>query len=148
MGGQWVFVELENGNDVLCFRRMFLTNEFRDMEDVWFTTAPNLTVNTVEVFYVKKHCSIVSPVKSYLSSSQMLMDQCPMLQSVGQLSGWSLTPDDVALLRGILESSNSSLVSLFSTVRRKNMRSYMMSFTCSIHTDIHGTISGFDAIVE
>ena len=38
------------------------------------------------------------------------MDRCPELQSIGQLSGWALTPDDLALLRGILKSSNSCLV--------------------------------------
>lgn len=38
------------------------------------------------------------------------MDRCPALQSIGQLSGWSLTPDDVVLLRGLLKSANSALV--------------------------------------
>jgi len=38
------------------------------------------------------------------------MDSCPELQSVGQLNGWSLTPDDLALIRGLLKSGNSSIV--------------------------------------
>jgi len=38
------------------------------------------------------------------------MDSCPELQSVGQLTGWSLTPDDLALIRGLLKSGNSSIV--------------------------------------
>lgn len=58
------------------------------------------------------------------------MDRCPELQSIGQLSGWvnflvktlnfifefffltsqALTPDDLALLRGMLKSANSCLV--------------------------------------
>lgn len=38
------------------------------------------------------------------------MERCVELQSIGQLSGWALTPDDVALLRGILKSANSCLV--------------------------------------
>lgn len=38
------------------------------------------------------------------------MDRCPELQSIGQLSGWALTPDDLVLLRGMLKSGNSSLV--------------------------------------
>lgn len=41
---------------------------------------------------------------------QLLMDSCPELQSVGQLTGWSLSPDDLALIRGLLKSGNSSLV--------------------------------------
>lgn len=38
------------------------------------------------------------------------MERCIELQSVGQLSGWSLTPDDLALIKGLLKSGNSSLV--------------------------------------
>lgn len=38
------------------------------------------------------------------------MERCPELQSLGQLSGWSLNIDDLALLRAILKSGNSSLV--------------------------------------
>ncbi|KAJ6647003.1 hypothetical protein Bhyg_02221 [Pseudolycoriella hygida] len=67
---------------------IFLEHYFNQLEDIWFTSAPNLTVNTVEV----------------------LMDRCPELQSIGQLSGWALTPDDLALLRGMLKSANSCLV--------------------------------------
>lgn len=38
------------------------------------------------------------------------MERCPELESLGQLSGWSLTHDDLQLLRGILKSGNSSLL--------------------------------------
>uniref|UniRef100_A0A1B0GK90 Putative f-box protein n=1 Tax=Lutzomyia longipalpis TaxID=7200 RepID=A0A1B0GK90_LUTLO len=45
-----------------------------------------------------------------MSTVEILLERCPELQSLGQLSGWALTPDDLSLLRGILKSSNSSLV--------------------------------------
>uniref|UniRef100_A0A0K8V448 Uncharacterized protein n=1 Tax=Bactrocera latifrons TaxID=174628 RepID=A0A0K8V448_BACLA len=67
---------------------IFVEHDFYALEDVWFTLAPNLTVQSIEI----------------------LMDRCPELQSVGQLSGWSLTPDDLALIRGLLKSGNSCLV--------------------------------------
>ncbi|XP_053658274.1 uncharacterized protein LOC128707348 [Anopheles marshallii] len=67
---------------------MVIEHDFYQLEDVWFTSAPYLSIAAVEI----------------------LMDRCPELQSVGQLSGWALTPDDVTLLRGILKSCNSSLV--------------------------------------
>ncbi|XP_017075395.2 uncharacterized protein LOC108110722 isoform X1 [Drosophila eugracilis] len=67
---------------------MFMQHDFKVLEDVWFTLAPELTVQSVE----------------------LLMDSCPELQSVGQLTGWSLTPDDLALIRGLLKSGNSSIV--------------------------------------
>lgn len=38
------------------------------------------------------------------------MERCPALDSLGQLSGWALTPDDLALLRGLIKSGNSSLL--------------------------------------
>ncbi|XP_017477209.1 PREDICTED: uncharacterized protein LOC108367135 isoform X1 [Rhagoletis zephyria] len=66
---------------------IFVEHEFNELEDIWFTLAPNLTVQSIEI----------------------LMDRCPELQSVGQLSGWSLTPDDLALIRGLLKSGNSCL---------------------------------------
>ncbi|XP_011207695.2 uncharacterized protein LOC105229250 [Bactrocera dorsalis] len=66
---------------------IFVEHDFYALEDVWFTLAPNLTVQSIEI----------------------LMDRCPELQSVGQLSGWSLTPDDLALIRGLLKSGNSCL---------------------------------------
>ncbi|XP_067623600.1 uncharacterized protein [Eurosta solidaginis] len=66
---------------------IFVEHDFNLLEDVWFTLAPNLTVQAIEI----------------------LMDRCPELQSVGQLSGWSLTPDDLALIRGLLKSGNSCL---------------------------------------
>ncbi|XP_030384163.1 uncharacterized protein LOC115631531 isoform X2 [Scaptodrosophila lebanonensis] len=67
---------------------IFMQHDFKVLEDIWFTLAPELTVQAVEV----------------------LMDSCPELQSIGQLTGWSLTPDDLALVRGLLKSGNSSLV--------------------------------------
>ncbi|KPU73819.1 uncharacterized protein Dana_GF15683, isoform C [Drosophila ananassae] len=67
---------------------MFVQHDFKVLEDIWFTLAPELTVQAVE----------------------LLMDSCPELQSVGQLTGWSLTPDDLALIRGLLKSGNSSIV--------------------------------------
>uniref|UniRef100_A0A8D8B8R0 (northern house mosquito) hypothetical protein n=1 Tax=Culex pipiens TaxID=7175 RepID=A0A8D8B8R0_CULPI len=70
------------------FSTLLIEKDFYQLEDVWFTTAPNLTMASIE----------------------MLMDRCPELQSLGQLSGWSLTPDDVTLLRAIIKSCNSALV--------------------------------------
>ncbi|XP_073824922.1 uncharacterized protein [Musca autumnalis] len=67
---------------------IFLQHNFYALEDIWFTLAPNLTIQSIQV----------------------LMNECPELQSVGQLSGWALSPDDLALLRGLLKSGNSSLV--------------------------------------
>ncbi|TDG53567.1 hypothetical protein AWZ03_000382 [Drosophila navojoa] len=67
---------------------LFAQHDFKVLEDIWFTIAPELTVQSVE----------------------LLMDSCPELQSVGQLTGWSLSPDDLSLIRGLLKSGNSSLV--------------------------------------
>ncbi|GAB0097536.1 uncharacterized protein DMENIID0001_131820 [Sergentomyia squamirostris] len=64
---------------------LFVENNFSVLEDIWFTSAPNLTISTVEI----------------------MLERCPELSSLGQLSGWALTPDDLSLLRGILKSSNS-----------------------------------------
>ncbi|XP_065357969.1 uncharacterized protein LOC135952102 isoform X1 [Calliphora vicina] len=74
-----------NDEDIVS---IFIEHDFNVLEDVWFTLAPNLTVQSIEI----------------------LMERCPELQSIGQLSGWSLTPDDLALIRGLLKSGNSSLV--------------------------------------
>lgn len=76
------------------FSTLLIEKDFNQLEDVWFTTAPHLTMASIE----------------------MLMDRCPELQSLGQLSGWSLTPDDVTLLRGIIKSCNSALVLSPSTI--------------------------------
>lgn len=70
------------------FCSLVIEKDFYKLEDIWFTTAPHMSMASVE----------------------MLMDRCPELQSLGQMSGWSLTPDDVTLLRGILKSCNSSLL--------------------------------------
>lgn len=59
---------------------------FPRLEDVWFTSAPNLSIKAVE----------------------SLM-KLPMLSSLGQLSGWNLDPDDIQLIRGVIRSKNSSL---------------------------------------
>ncbi|EDW63956.1 uncharacterized protein [Drosophila virilis] len=74
-----------NDDDIVS---MFVQHDFKVLEDIWFTLAPELTVQAVE----------------------LLMDSCPELQSVGQLTGWSLSPDDLSLIRGLLKSGNSSLV--------------------------------------
>ncbi|XP_063700271.1 uncharacterized protein LOC134830652 [Culicoides brevitarsis] len=70
--------------------RIFLEHDFNHLEDIWFTEAQNLTLATCEI----------------------LIERCPQLQSIGQLTGWRLTPDDVILLKGILKSSNSSIAML------------------------------------
>ncbi|XP_058462270.1 uncharacterized protein LOC131437119 isoform X2 [Malaya genurostris] len=70
------------------FCSLMIEKNFYQLEDIWFTTAPHMSMTSVEI----------------------LMDRCPELQSLGQLSGWSLTPDDVSLLRGILKSCNSALM--------------------------------------
>ncbi|XP_055586731.1 uncharacterized protein LOC129739348 isoform X2 [Uranotaenia lowii] len=70
------------------FCNLLVEKDFYQLEDIWFTTAPHMTMASIE----------------------MLMDRCPELQSLGQLSGWSMNPDDVTLLRGILKSCNASLM--------------------------------------
>lgn len=89
-------------------------HELLYMEDVWFTSAPNLTVSTVEVrLHIENgriEWNFCVQMSESLFKMQLLMDRCPALQSIGQLSGWSLMPDDVALLRGLLKSANSALV--------------------------------------
>ncbi|KAG5677089.1 hypothetical protein PVAND_006873 [Polypedilum vanderplanki] len=65
---------------------ILLEYNFNKLEDIWFTSAPNFTMVTME-----------------------LLLQLPELMSIGQLSGWRLTPDDIILLKGILRSGNSCL---------------------------------------
>lgn len=67
---------------------MLHKNKFDNLEGVWFPRAPLLTRETVE----------------------LMMETCPKLQSLGQLGGWSVTPDDIMLLRAIIESTNTDLV--------------------------------------
>lgn len=66
---------------------ILLEHDFYDLEDIWFTTAENLTMKTIETMLLR----------------------LPNLSSLGQLAGWKLQADDVALLRAILKSGNSSL---------------------------------------
>ncbi|GBP50613.1 hypothetical protein EVAR_28803_1 [Eumeta japonica] len=62
--------------------------KFDNLEGLWFPNAPRLTRDTVE----------------------LLMECCPKLQSLGQLSGWRFTPDDMMLMRAIIASTNTDLV--------------------------------------
>lgn len=62
--------------------------KFENLEGIWFPNAPRLTSDTVE----------------------LLMERCPKLHSLGQLSGWRYTPDDMMLMRAIIASSNIDLV--------------------------------------
>ncbi|KAI9575883.1 hypothetical protein GQX74_005655 [Glossina fuscipes] len=71
-----------NGEDIVS---IFIEHDFKDLEDIRFTLAPNLTVQSIEI----------------------LMDRRPELQTVGQLSGWALTPDHLALIRGLLKSAST-----------------------------------------
>lgn len=68
--------------------RMLRRYKFEHLEGIWFPNAPRLTVATVE----------------------LLMECCPKLQSLGQLSGWRYTPDDMMLMRAIIASTNIDLV--------------------------------------
>lgn len=61
---------------------------FENLEGIWFPIAPRLTVETVE----------------------LLMETCPNLRSLGQLSGWRFTPDDMMLMRAIIASTNTDLI--------------------------------------
>lgn len=67
-------------------RSIFLDHPFEQLQDLWFTSAPNLTLQSVEV----------------------LMN-LPELKSLGQLTGWSLDPDDMEFLRGVVKSRNTRL---------------------------------------
>lgn len=62
--------------------------KFNNLEAIWFPIAPRLTCNTVE----------------------LLMENLPKLQSLGNLSGWRFTPDDMMLMRAIIASTNLDLV--------------------------------------
>ncbi|XP_041982201.1 uncharacterized protein LOC121735431 [Aricia agestis] len=68
--------------------RMLRRYRFENLEGIWFPNAPRLSRDTVE----------------------LLMDCCPKLQSLGQLSGWRFTPDDMMLMRAIIASTNTDLV--------------------------------------
>ncbi|XP_072944720.1 uncharacterized protein [Epargyreus clarus] len=68
--------------------RMIRRYKFENLEGIWFPNAPRLTRDTVE----------------------LLMECCPKLQSLGQLSGWQFTPDDMMLMRAIIASTNTDLV--------------------------------------
>lgn len=61
---------------------------FDNLEAIWFPNAPRLTVETVE----------------------LLMETCPKLVSLGELSGWRYTPDDMMLMRAIINSTNTDLI--------------------------------------
>lgn len=69
---------------------MFRRYKFDNLEAIWFPNAPRLTQDTVE----------------------LLMETCPNLRSLGQLSGWRYTPDDMMLMRAIIVSTNTDLVLL------------------------------------
>lgn len=71
-----------------CVFRLLHKNKFDNLEGVWFPRAPLLTRETVE----------------------LMMETCPKLQSLGQLAGWAVTPDDMMLLKAIIESTNTDLV--------------------------------------
>lgn len=67
-------------------RHIFLNHRFEQLQDVWFTSAPHLTLQSVEVFL-----------------------QLPELKSLGQLTGWAMNYDDLQFLRGIVKSRNTRL---------------------------------------
>ncbi|CAH0680196.1 unnamed protein product [Chilo suppressalis] len=68
--------------------RMLRRYKFEHLEGIWFPNAPRLTRDTVD----------------------LLMECCPKLTSLGQLSGWQFTPDDMMLMRAIIASTNTDLV--------------------------------------
>ncbi|CAH2093057.1 unnamed protein product [Euphydryas editha] len=70
--------------------RMLRRYRFDNLESVWFPNAPRLTRDTVE----------------------LLIETCPNLRSLGQLSGWRYTPDDMMLMRAIIASTNTDLILL------------------------------------
>ncbi|XP_045500661.1 uncharacterized protein LOC123698108 [Colias croceus] len=72
-------------NDMARILRRY---KFPNLEALWFPHAPRLTRDTVE----------------------LLMECCPKLQSLGQLSGWQYTPDDMMLMRAIIASTNTDLI--------------------------------------
>lgn len=74
-------------------RYIFLNHRFEQLENVWFTSAPHLTLESVEIFM-----------------------QLPVLKSLGQLTGWAMDYDDLQFLRGIVKSRNTRLSLLPSSV--------------------------------
>ncbi|XP_026473858.1 uncharacterized protein LOC113377678 [Ctenocephalides felis] len=70
--------------------RIFNNNEFPYLEDLWFLNA------------------------SYLStaSAEIMMDRCPVLTVLGQLSGWNVTYEDLELMRTMISSANTKLALL------------------------------------
>ncbi|VVC90022.1 unnamed protein product [Leptidea sinapis] len=70
--------------------RMLRRYKFPNLEAVWFPNAPRLSLDTVE----------------------LLMECCPKLSSLGQLSGWRFSPDEMMLMRAIIASTNTDLVLL------------------------------------
>lgn len=67
---------------------MLRTNNFENLEGIWFPHAPLLTNDTVEV----------------------MLETCPKLHTLGQFCGWSITPDDMMLLGAIIESTNTDIM--------------------------------------
>lgn len=67
-------------------RHIFLNHRFENLQDVWFTSAPNLTMEAVEVFM-----------------------QLPEIKSLGQLTGWAMDHDDLQFLRGVVKNRNTRL---------------------------------------
>ncbi|XP_031328444.1 uncharacterized protein LOC116159573 [Photinus pyralis] len=63
------------------------------LEELWFSCAKYLTTTSV----------------------QLLMGHCPKLKSLGQLTGWDVSPDDIVYLRSVISSSNNDLVLLPTT---------------------------------
>ncbi|KPJ18690.1 hypothetical protein RR48_10634 [Papilio machaon] len=68
--------------------RMLRRYKFPYLEAIWFPNAPRLSAETVE----------------------LLIECCPKLQSLGQLSGWRFTPDEMMLLRAIYASTNTDII--------------------------------------
>ncbi|KAF9799555.1 hypothetical protein SFRURICE_018742 [Spodoptera frugiperda] len=68
--------------------RMLRRYKFEHLEGIWFPNAPRLTRDTVD----------------------LLIECCPKLTSLGQLSGWQFTPDDMMLMRAITASTNTDIV--------------------------------------
>lgn len=67
-------------------RHIFLNHRFERLQDVWFTSAPHLTMESVEIFM-----------------------QLPELKSLGQLTGWAMDYEGLQFLRGIVRSRNTRL---------------------------------------
>ncbi|KAK5646395.1 hypothetical protein RI129_004859 [Pyrocoelia pectoralis] len=67
--------------------------EFLYLEELWLSCAKYLTTTSV----------------------QLLMGHCPNLKSLGQLTGWDVSPADIDYLRTVITSSNNDLVLLPTT---------------------------------